>query len=83
MSRMKGRKDLNENINDQALLNPNPDPDPEPNPNPDPDPNPDPNPNPNPNPNLQAWEDAHRLAWEARHARLRAMRHLSAARQAA
>ena len=58
-------------------------PNPEPNPNPDPDPNPDPNPNPNPNPNLQAWEDAHRLAWEARHARLRAMRHLSAARQAA
>ena len=32
---------------------------------------------------LQAWEDAHRLAWEARHGRLRAMRHLSAARQAA
>ena len=41
MSRVKGRKDLDENINDQALFSPNPNPNSSPNPNPNPDPNPD------------------------------------------
>ena len=50
MSRVKGRKDLNENINDQALFSPNPNPNSSPNPNPNPDPNPDPDPNPAPTP---------------------------------